>query len=315
MAVNGYDRLTSTTLAKYRKRMTDNIFTARPLTYWLFNKNRIRFESGGTKVVEPLVYAGVGGSVAASYSGFDTITLSNVDAVDGIAAAEFDWRQYWGWLSISGIEDAKNRGDEAVLNLYEAKIMQLEESMGDGFNTMFYADGTGNTNKDWLGLGIAVEAAGTFGGIDRATYTWWQSYEENTAAALTVPQMATAYNTVSKGNDTPDFIITTQTLFEKYEALVQPNLRYQDAKTADAGFQNLVYKGAPVMFDTACTSGVMYFLNSKYLGIVGHKNNWFKLSEKREPTNGDAVYQMIKCYGNLTARNCKRLGKLTAKTA
>jgi hypothetical protein len=34
--------------------------------------------------------------------------------------------------------------------------------------------------------------------------------------------MSSLYNSVSVGNDHPDLLLTTQTLFEKYEALLQP---------------------------------------------------------------------------------------------
>ena len=189
--------------------------------------------------------------------------------------------------------------------------------MREGFNNMFYADGTGNSGKDWNGLGNIVEATGTVGNINRGTVgnEYWQSYEQNTATALTLAQMATAYNTVSVGNDHPDMILTTQTLFEKYEALLQPQLRYTDAKTADAGFQNLLFKAAPVAYDAACTAGVMYFLNSKYITLVGHSAKWFEQTPFVRPEDLDARYALILCYGNLTCRNAKKQGKLTAKTA
>ena len=203
------------------------------------------------------------------------------------------------------------------MNLLEAKVMQAEESLREGFNTMFFGDGTGNSGKDWNGLGNLVEASGTVGGINRATggNEYWRSYEENSAGALTLAQMATAYNTVSVGNDHPDMVLTTQTLFEKYEALLQPQLRYTDTKTADAGFQNLLFKAAPVVYDVGCTAGVMYFLNSKYLTLVGHSGKWFSQTEFVRPENLDAKYALIMCYGNLTVRNAKKQGKLTAKTA
>ena len=312
MSNPNFDALLSTTLAKYRDQLTDNVFTARPLTYHLMDKGRIRMLDGGTKIVEPLIYGQ--NSTVASYSGYDTIALT---AQTGITAAEFDWKQYAASIAISGIEEAKNNGDSAVLNLLEAKVLQAEESLREGFNTMFFGDGTGNSGKDWNGLGNLIEASGTVGGINRATggNEYWRSYEENTAGALTLAQMATAYNTVSVGNDHPDMILTTQTLFEKYEALLQPQLRYTDTKTADAGFQNLLFKAAPVVYDTGCTAGVMYFLNSKYLTLVGHSGKWFSQTEFVRPENLDAKYALIMCYGNLTVRNAKKQGKLTAKTA
>lgn len=308
-----FDALLSTTLANYRNQLTDNVFTARPLTYMLMEKGRIRMLNGGTKIVEPLIYGQ--NSTVASYSGYDTISLT---AQDGISAAEYDWKQYAASIAISGIEEAKNNGEQEIINLLEAKIMQAEESMREGFNQMFFGDGTGNSGKNWNGLGNIVESGNTVGGINSATgqgNDWWRSYEENTAGALTLAQMATAYNSTSVGNDHIDTVLTTQTLFEKYEALLQPQLRYTDTKTADAGFQNLLFKSAPVMYDVHCTAGVMYFLNTKYLTLVGHSGKWFTQTEFVRPENLDARYALIMCYGNLTCRNRAKQGKLTAKTA
>ena len=311
MAANSnFDNLLTTTLANYRKTLTDNVFTARPLTYTLMEKGRIRMLNGGTKVVEPLIY-GLNDTVG-SYSGYDSIALT---PQTGISAAEFEWRQYAASIAISGIEEAKNNGDAEIINLLEAKIMQAEESMREGFNTMFFSDGTGNGSKDWNGLDNLVDDTGNVGNIDSSTYTWWKSYKESTAGALTLAQMATAYNSVSVGNDHPDTLLTTQTLFEKYESLLQPQLRYTDTKTADAGFQNLLFKAAPVMYDTGCTAGTFFFLNSKYLTLVGHSDKWFSQTSFISPEDTDARYALIMCYGNLTVRNRAKQGKLTAKTA
>jgi hypothetical protein len=314
MAIHGdsLQELLATTVANYRDQLTDNVFQARPLTNHLMDKGRIRMLDGGTKIVEPLIYGE--NSTVGSYAGYDTISLT---PQSGISAAEFDWKQYAVSIAISGIEEAKNNGEQALVNLLEAKVMQAEESMKEGFNAMFFGDGTGNSGADWNGLENLVEASGTVGGINRATSgnEFWRSYEENTAGALTQADMTTAYNTVSVGNDHPDFIITTQTLFEKYESLLTPQLRYTDTKTADSGFQNLLFKAAPVTFDVDCPTGNMYFLNSKYLTLVGHSSKWFSQTEFVRPENMDARYALIFCYGNLTVRNAKKQGKLTARTA
>ena len=196
--------------------------------------------------------------------------------------------------------------------------MQAEESLREGFNQMFFGDGTGNSGKNWNGLGNLIESGNTVGGINSASgqgNDWWRSYEENTAGALTLAQMATAYNTVSVGNDHPDLILTTQTLFEKYESLLEPRLRYTDTVTADAGFQNLLFKAAPVTYDVHTPAGNMFFINSKYLTLVGHTGKWFENTPFVRPENMDARYALIMCYGNLTIRNRAKQGKLTAKTA
>jgi hypothetical protein len=276
------------------------------------DKGRIRMLNGGTKIVEPLIYGQ--NSTVASYSGYDSLALT---PQEGISAAEYDWKQYAASIAISGIEEAKNNGEQEIINLLEAKIMQAEESMRESFNQMFFADGTGNSGKDWNGLGNLIESGNTVGGINSATAgnEFWRSKEDNDAVALSLADMSSMYNSVSVGNDHPDTLLTTQTLFEKYEALLQPNLRYTDTKTADAGFQNLLFKAAPVMYDVHCTAGTFFFLNSKYITLVGHSNKWFSQTEFIKPEDTDARYALIMCYGNLTVRNRAKQGKLTAKTA
>ena len=308
-----FDALLSTTLANYRDKLTDNVFSARPLTYWLSDKGRIRTESGGTKIVEQLIYGQ--NDTVKSYSGYETLSLT---PQEGITAAEYDWKQYGASIAISGIEEAKNNGEHAIIDLLEAKIMQAEESLREGFNQMFFGDGTGNSGKNWNGLGNLIESGNTVGGINSATgqgNDFWRSYEENTAGALTLLQMATAYNSTSVGNDHPDLILTTQTLFEKYESLLQPQLRYTDTKTAEAGFQNLLFKGAPIMYDVHAPAGTMFFINSKYLKLVGHSDKWFAQTDFVRPENQDARFALIMCYGNLVCSNRAKQGKLTAKTA
>jgi len=309
---SSFDSLLSTTLANYRDQLTDNIFTARPLTNHLMENGRVRMLDGGTKIVEPLIYGQ--NDTVGSYAGYDSISLT---AQEGISAVEFEWRQYAASIAISGIEEAKNNGEAAIVNLLEAKIMQAEESMRESFNQMFFADGTGNSGKDWNGLGNLVDATTAVGGIDPTATgnSWWGSYEEGTAGALSLADMATAYNSVSVGNDHPDMVLTTQTLFEKYESLLQPQLRYTDAKTADAGFQNLLFKSAPVVYDVHAPAGTMFFINSKYLTLVGHSGKWFSQTEFVRPENLDAQYALIMCYGNLTVRNRAKQGKLTGRTA
>lgn len=313
-----FDALLSTTLANYRDKLTDNVFTARPLTYWLSSRDRIRMESGGVKIVEQLMYGQ--NSTVGVYSGYDTISLT---PQEGISAAEYDWKQYAASIVISGIEEAKNNGEHAIINLLESKIMQAEESMREGFNQMFFGDGTdtlgaGGTNsgKTWNGLENLVSDVAV-GGINPATSgnSFWQSYVEDTAGVLTLLDMSTAYNSVSVGNDHPDMVLTTQTLFEKYESLLQPQLRYTDATTADAGFQNLLFKAAPVMYDVHAPEGTMYFLNSKYIKLVGHSDKWFAQTEFTRPENQDARMALILCYGNLIVSNRAKQGKLTERTA
>ena len=307
-----FDQILSTTLKNYVPKLADNVFTARPLFYALTNGQTIRRISGGAKIVVPIIYGT--NSTAASYSGDAALSTT---AQTGIPAAAYDWTQYAAPVTITGIEEAKNNGEAEIIDLLEGKVMQTEETIIQNMNEMFYGDGTGNSNKDWIGLDLIVGKPNTaLGGIDPTDSgnSWWKSDEHDMDGALTVKQMGTTYNNVSVGNDQPTIVIGTQALYESYEALLEPNLRYTDTKGADAGFQNLLFKGAPVTFDGDVTAGEIFFLNTKYLRLVAHTETWFQTTPFVRPSNQDARYAQILCYGELTCSNRARQGYIHSAT-
>ena len=304
---SNFDEILSTTLKNYVPRLTDNIFTARPLFYALTNGQTIRRISGGAKIVVPVIYGT--NSTAGSYSGTDTISTT---AQTGISAAEYDWKQYAATVTISGIEEAKNKGEAQIIDLLEGKIFQTQETIIENMNTMFFGNGTGNSSKDMEGLSSLVGSTGSPGGIDAtdADNSWWRSAVTNQgSAAITVASMATLYNNCSVGNDQPTIAITGQNQYEAYEALLDQNIRYTDTEVADAGFQNLMFKGCPVTFDgTLAGEGKFYFLNTKYLQLVAHSDVWFKPTPFVRPTDQDSVFSQLLCYGEFTTSNRARQG-------
>ena len=304
---SNFDEILSTTLKNYIPKLTDNIFSARPLFYALTNGQTIRRISGGAKIVVPVIYGT--NSTAGSYDGTDTISTT---AQTGISAAEYSWKQYAATVTISGIEEAKNNGEAQIIDLLEGKIFQTQETVIENMNTMFFGNGTGNSSKDWLGLSALVGSTGSPGGIDAtaSANSWWRSAVTNQgSAAITLASMATLYNNCSVGNDQPTIGITGQNQYEAYEALLVDQIRYTDTDMADGGFQNLLFKGCPLTFDgTLEGEGKLYFLNTKYLQLVAHSDVWFKPTPFVRPTNQDAVYSQLLCYGELTTSNRARQG-------
>jgi hypothetical protein len=309
-----FNALLSTTLQNYQPTLVDNIFKDLVLLNHLNSKGRVQVEEGGTSIVEPLMYA-VNNTVG-SYSGYDAIDLT---PQDGITAAEYQWKQMAASIAISGIEESKNRGTEAIIKLLNAKIMQAEESLKSSLNTMLYSNGTGNGGKDFNGLGnIIATVNNTVGGIDSTTNTWWNPYQDTSAATLTQQDMGVVYNQISKGSDVPDLILTNANLFEKYESTLSLQVRYQDVAKANAGFQNLMFKQTPLVFDlaiaAATSSAPMYFINSKYLKLTGMNGHWFNTTDFQNGTVAgvDARYALVMAYGELTCSNRARQGYLLA---
>jgi len=310
-----FNAILSTTLQNYRPTLVDNIFKDLVLLNHLNERGRVVVEEGGTSIVEPLMYA-VNNTVS-SYSGYDAIDLT---PQDGISAAEYDWKQIAASIAISGIEEAKNRGTEAIIKLLNAKIMQAEMSLKTSLNDMLFSDGTGNGGKDFNGLGNIIGTQNnTVGGIDSTSNTWWNPTQATTmGATLSLQNMSDVYNRASKGSDVPDLIVTNHSLFEKYEALLQQNVRYQDVAKANAGFTNLLFKQTPLVFDLALatdtTDAPMYFLNTKYLKLTGMNSHWFETTEFQKGTVAgvDARYALVMAFGELTCSNRSRQGYMTA---
>ena len=58
-----------------------------------------------------------------------------------LSAAVFDYKQLAGNVTISGLEQVKNSGEQAIINLLEARINVLEKSMMNSLSTAIYSDG------------------------------------------------------------------------------------------------------------------------------------------------------------------------------
>lgn len=314
--------LLSTTLKKHRKSLVDNIHNSNAVFYMLREMGNIVEEDGGERIVQPIMYGQ--NETAGSYSGYDELDTS---AQTGIDAAEFNWKQYAVSITISGEEERKNAGSkERIINILDARTKQARMSLVEQLTTGLFSDGTGNSNKDLTGLVAMVAGSGIYGGIDSGTYSWWASSVDSDSEALDIVDVRNEYNNASHGGkDTPNLIVTTQALFEKYEGFITQvgstnvygSFKTESAgakKLGDAGFQNLAFKGAPIVWDELCNSGVMYMLNTNHMKLVVHKDANFEISDFVKPENQDARVAQILWMGNLTCDRRASFSKLTAKT-
>lgn len=250
-----------------------------------------------------------------SYAGAESLDTT---LQEGMTIGRYNWKQYAVSVGITGLEKRNNQGEAAMINLLSSKAKQAEMSLRDRMSVDSFADGTGNGSKNLTGLAAIVSATATVGGIAPATYTWWKSDVTSSAgsfAATGIDKMRTTFNNITFGNDKPDFCVTTQSVYEFYEKALQPQERFSSNTTADAGFMNLTFKGVPIVFDRDCTSGYMYFLNSKYLSFVVHKDADFSTGPFVTPENQDVSTAMILFQGNLTTNNRRKLGVITGITA
>jgi hypothetical protein len=331
LPVDWNDMLT-TTMHNYHKQLTDNIFNGRPLLNYFMSKGRVRKINGGVSIVEPLIYAE---GEAGSYSEWQQLTVT---PQEGISAAQYPWRQIYATIAISGLEEAMNNGKEQVLSLLEAKVMQAEETLKNRLSRQLYGTlgASADPTKDFGSLDAVIDSTGAIGGIDPAVAgnEWWKAIEANVGAVDATgleKAMSSAYHSSSdSGSDRVDAIFTGQGTYEFYESTLTPQVRYTDTKSANLGFMNLLFKQTPVYWDFDCPPGVMYGINSKYVGLVFHSGRFFAqtpfskgLSETLASAHAssglasavDARYSFITAYGNLTTRQRRRHFKLTGIAA
>ena len=130
--------------------------------------------------------------------------------------------------------------------------------------------------------------------------------------------MRNLYNTItnqSLAKGAPDLIISDQNSYQYYEGTVQPQIRYSDTDMADAGFENLRFKGATMTYDPNTPSGKLYMLSSDALKLVTNKGTNFITTKFIQPSNQDAKVAQLLWAGQLVSDNIRRLGSMTGITA
>jgi hypothetical protein len=313
-----YDALLTSTLANYSGQLADNIFDEYPLLSWFNGKlagamrkeKAKRVLDGGETIVEHLLYEQ--SSSVRKYTGYQALNLT---PQEGMTIARYPWRQIAVSVTISGLERRSNTGEAKMLDLWKGKIKQAEMSLRDQLSRDFYGSNSDGVSVD--GLGIIVDSAGTCGGLAASTFSWWASTEtaSGSFAAQGLKDMRTLFNTLSYGNNTPDGIFTTQSIFEFFETTLQPQERYVNETAANSGFANLKFKNVPVFFDRDCTSGVVFMLNSKNIKWCVHKDADFATTAAVTPNDQDATSSLILVQGNMTTDERRKHGKLTGITA
>jgi hypothetical protein len=313
-----YNNLSALTRDKYIPLLVDNIFNSNILTHRMLRKSKAAVS--GNKVLQPLEYAKA--SAKGYYSGYDVLDTTPTEV---FTDAAYDWVQGYATISISGKEEMLNDGAERVIDLVEAKVKNAEKSIKDMFGTTLFGTNTA-VSTGFLGLGAIVENSGnTIGGIDSSAYTWWKAQEAASGSAsyanmvnsahadYILKQIRNMYGSCTVDNDVPTLIVTTQVVFDAYEEVLTAQKRFgaSSQSLADAGFQNLMYRGTPIVVDDHCPAGEMYFLNEKYLSFRHHRKRNFAFEGFQKPVNQDAAVAKILWLGALTCSNRSRQGKIT----
>jgi hypothetical protein len=297
-----YNEISAITEKYFRPKLVDNIFKSNVL----FARMRDKQEKldGGERLMLPVAYATT--TAAGAYVGAATLSTTPNDQ---ITSAEFFWKQYYANITITGLDELKNSGDAAKVSFVKSKVQLAEKSMAYALGNAVYNLGT--DSSELVGLRLAVSSSRTYGGIDSSTYSWFDAQVDSTTTVLTIPAMESMFGLCTIGNVTPSLIITTQDQWDNYFSLLQPQQRFMDSKTADAGWPNVTFRGKPVVVDNRCTSGYMFFLNEDYLKLYTHSKRDFKMEPFIKPVNQDIATAKIYWAGILACDNPRMQGVMS----
>lgn len=301
--------LVSTHEKRGKKEVANAIFNNIPTFEYLNSKGKVMVD-GGASIVLPLEVAR--NSTAKFYDGYD---LLDVTAQDNHTAAQFKWKQAAASVSISGREaNIQNRGEAALMNLLNMKQKNAERSLRDIINQKLH--GASNSTKEIQSLVTLIDATSTIGDINSTSNSYWQAAIKagGVFSAQGVADWRNEYNTLKNRQGNPDMLITTQTMFEAYEATMAPQIRYTDLSTGDVKFRDLQFAGSKVRFDDQCASGVTYFLDSDSITLFVAENVNFIYNDFVRPPDQDAKVAQFLVGLELACSNRRVLGKVTGQS-
>ncbi len=306
----------------YMPQVTDNIFLSNPLLALLMKQSKA--QNGGLQLRVPIEYVDEGNSQG-SYSGYEVL---NTEQPDILTTALYDWVQMYAAINISGRDEHMNTGTDGIIDLIETRMKNAEKRLKKVFTDDLFAAAGANASDEISSLNDIIAVDRSLGGIDSTTYTWWDGKTKANAAAdypeliaptdtdYLIKDMANVYNQAADGADTPNLIITTDEVMEAYEHIVGEKGRWEGASTlADHGWTVFKYKGTQMVADKSCTTGVMYFLNTRYLFFKHHPKRNFSFEPFRKPVNQDTMVAFIFWMGQFVCSQPRRQGSLTSLPA
>ncbi len=296
------DNMFTTTWAKRKEAAVEQAYLRTPLIFWLKEKGRVEEIRGHRRLEIPLEY---GDNETVRWIGKgSTMPMTEGDL---FTMAYEDWKYVAASIIRYGTEDQQNKGAARIIDYVARKVNAAERALWEAFENVFFGDGTGENEPNGLDNLIATDpTTGTVHGIDRSTYDWWRNQTKTASGAFSVygiSDMRNVFNNLTKyaKTETKDiFMMTDQTTFEAYEDVSLELKQFVNQKLIDAGFDNLVFKGRPLMWSPAAQATQISFINPNYLKLMIDPDYFMDMTEwKPIPDQvNDRVAQVV-CAMNL----------------
>ena len=270
------DELNAITIDYWERTPIDIYFLDNVLLWKLFGSDNLDNQvvdasetvDGGMKIRVILEYA-------ESNSGtYGNTTMIDQAKGDILNAARYRWAGYYSSNTIDLNDKIKNAGDAAMVKLSNAKISNIQKTIRKKMGTDIYASAA--DDYAFLGLGnlFNTTTSVAYGEIEEQYMADWKANVITTAEAISFKTLQKIRRTPNCGQnetDKPNLYITTDLLKDGFERTLQVQARYRDVDMATAGFENVLFKGHPVVADDRQSAGNLEALNTRHLKLRAHE--------------------------------------------
>ena len=273
-----FTELTYVTRRAFIPKLVVQLYNSTPLMAALI-ANSQQASGGVSSVTVPVQGSQFVNAQWSDYSG----SFAQPSVQQGAYNAEFNLKLMIAPVPFLGMEGAVQQ-DAAVIPLIEARMNDATNVMMDAMATSLYNNTT--NNQQFIGLPAAVADSGTYGNIDRGTYTWWKSKQYAAGSVNPTRQNILQYisGTVKNGAEVPSFgvcgfgtwTLLAQDFVGQEQYMITPGNGFDgDANGPQAAFRALMVAGVPIYPDPYCPEGTVYFMNSNYLSLYIHEQGSF----------------------------------------
>ena len=264
------------------------------------------YVDGGLMVKVPLKYD------VSHHGVYGKNTVINQSKKDIIDAARFGWAGAYGSNTLNLEDFTQNSGAEAIVNLAKKYLEDIKTAIrvdmaGQiiGSAALSALDDSMSSLYDLFNTTTSTE----YGSIAEDDISSWKANVITTSEEICFEVMQKIFRTPGFGGymgTRPNFCCTTELLVDGYERSLHPQQRYKEDDLVEAGWDNIIHKGAPIVADPYYLTGVLDALNLRFLSLRSHKDYNFTTPEwiaKKEAGQPDTMTANTRWRGNLYCSN------------
>ena len=258
---------------------------------------------GGLMVKVPLEYD------ISNHGSYGKDTVINQSKKSIVDAARFRWAGAYGSNTLNLDDLTQNTGDEAIIRLTKLYMSNIKKALRVDLASQVIAAAGDSDSINGLGDLFNTNTSVEYGSIAEDDMAQWKANVITNNEAISFEVMQKIFRKPGFGGyvgTRPNFCCTTEVLADGYERSLHPQQRYKEGNMVEAGWDNIMHKGAPIVADPYYSSGVLDALNLNFLSLRSHKDYNFTTPEwvaKREGGQPDTITANSRWRGNLYCSN------------